>query len=146
MFYLKRNKEVQLDLRRFEIFIFLSLLPSLPPGKMREEKLKENFTLTIFCLFHLNWPRIGFYNPIYKNVFFFSSIIRTFLHHLHKIYVAFYLLTWTYFNDVNGGRNILIISQLKKIIFISSDKKKWKKLRKTEKKRKKKIKTMEVTS
>ena len=53
---------------------------------------------------------------------------------LHKIYMAFYLLTWTYyFNDVNGGRNILINSQLRRILFISSDKKKW---NKTGKKRK----------
>ena len=36
-FYLKQNKEVQLDLKHFEIFIFSSLLPSLPPGKMLEE-------------------------------------------------------------------------------------------------------------
>ena len=42
-FYLKQNKEVQLDLQRFEIFIFLSLLPSLPPGKMLEEKLTYRF-------------------------------------------------------------------------------------------------------
>ena len=33
--------------------------------------LKENFSLIIFSLFHLNWPRIGFYNPIYKNEFCF---------------------------------------------------------------------------
>ena len=43
------------------------------------------------------------------------------------------LLTWTYFNSVNGGRNILIKSQLKRILFMSSDKKKW---NKTEKDRK----------
>ena len=36
-FYLKQNKEVQLDLKHFEILIFSSLLPSLPPGKMLEE-------------------------------------------------------------------------------------------------------------
>ena len=35
-FYLKQ-KEVQLDLKHFEIFIFSSLLPNLPPGKMLEE-------------------------------------------------------------------------------------------------------------
>ena len=36
----------------------------------------------------------------------------TFQQHLHKyIYKAFYSLTWTYFNDVNGSRNILINSQ-----------------------------------
>ena len=32
--------------------------------------LKENFTLIIFFLCGLNWPRIGFYNPIYKNELF----------------------------------------------------------------------------
>ena len=37
IFYLKQNKEVQLDLQRFEIFIFLSLLLSFLPGKMFEE-------------------------------------------------------------------------------------------------------------
>ena len=37
-FYLKQNKEVQLDLS-FKIFIFLSFLWSLLPGKMIEEKL-----------------------------------------------------------------------------------------------------------
>ena len=46
--------------------------------------------------------------------------------------MVFYLLTWTYFNDVNVGRNILINSQLKRILFVSSDKK-W---NKTEKDRK----------
>ena len=42
-FYLKQNKEVQLDLQNFEIFIFLSPLPSLLPGKMLEEKLRYGF-------------------------------------------------------------------------------------------------------
>ena len=51
----------------------------------------------------------------------------------HKIFMVFYLPTWTYFNDVNVGRNILINSQLKRILFMSSDKKKW---NKTEKDRK----------
>ena len=37
-FYFKQNKAVQLDLQRFEIFIFSSLLPGLPPGKMLEQK------------------------------------------------------------------------------------------------------------
>ena len=48
--------------------------------------------------------------------------------------MAFYLLRWTYFNDVNVGRNILMNSQLKRILFMSSNKKKW---NKTEKDRKK---------
>ena len=47
--------------------------------------------------------------------------------------MAFYLLTWTYFNDVNVDRNILINSQLIRILFLSSDMKKW---NKTEKGRK----------
>ena len=41
--------------------------------------------------------------------------------------MAFYLLTWTYFNNANVGRNILINFQLKRILFKSSDKKKWNK-------------------
>ena len=39
IFYLKQNKEVQLDWQSFEIFISSSLLPSLLPGKLLEEKL-----------------------------------------------------------------------------------------------------------
>ena len=50
IFYLKQNKEVQLDLQRLEILIFLSLLPSLPPGKMSEEKLTR-FSGFGICLF-----------------------------------------------------------------------------------------------
>ena len=65
-----------------------------------------------------------------KNFSFFPKLI--FQHHLAES-MAFYLLRWTYFNDVNGGRNILMNSQLKRILFISSDKKKWSK---TEKDRK----------
>ena len=38
-FYLKQNEEVQLDLQHFKIFIFLSLLLSLQPRKIKEEKL-----------------------------------------------------------------------------------------------------------
>ena len=34
---------------------------------------------------------------------------------------AFYLLTWTYFNDVNGGRNIFVNSQLKRIFFMKKN-------------------------
>ena len=40
--------------------------------------------------------------------------------------MAFYLLTRTYVNDVNLGRNILINSF--ESFFISSDKKKWNKI------------------
>ena len=37
-FYFKQNKAVQLDLQRFEIFIFSSHLSGSPPGKMLEQK------------------------------------------------------------------------------------------------------------
>ena len=65
------------------------------------------------------------------NFFFLSNL--SFQLHFHKIYKAFYLLTWIYFNDVNVGRNILIDSQLKRILFISSGNKR---RNKTEKDRK----------
>ena len=73
-----------------------------------------------------------FYKSIYKNDFFFfqTHILAPFT---QDIYMTFYLLTWTYFNDVNGGRNILINSQLKRILFMSSDKKikqKWERQKK----------------
>ena len=53
-----------------------------------------------------------FCNTIY-NVFFFPKLV--FQRHLHKIYVAFYLLTWAFSNDVNvyGYWNVAKI----KIIF-----------------------------
>ena len=41
--------------------LMIKLLPAI------DLPLKENFTLIIFSLFCLNWPRIEFYNPIYKN-------------------------------------------------------------------------------
>ena len=50
IFYLKQNKEIQLDLQRFEIFIFSSLLPSLPPGKIIEEKLTYRFLRFGICV------------------------------------------------------------------------------------------------
>ena len=49
IFYLKQNEELQLDLR-FEIFIFSSLLPSFPPGKMREKKLTYIQSYFIFYI------------------------------------------------------------------------------------------------
>ena len=35
-----------------------------------EGELHSNYYFSSFCL---NWPRMGFYNPIYKNELFFSS-------------------------------------------------------------------------
>ena len=49
-FYFKQNKAVQLDLQRFEIFIFLSLLPGLPPGKILEQKLRYGFLQFGICV------------------------------------------------------------------------------------------------
>ena len=37
--------------------------------------------LILYFLFRLNWPRIGFCNPIYKNELFFLPKL-TFQHHL----------------------------------------------------------------
>ena len=74
---------------------------------------------------------MGFYNLIYKDELCFSS--KTHISTPFAQYIFIYLLTWTYFNGVNGSRNILINSQLKRILFMSSNKKKW---NKTEKDRK----------
>ena len=49
-FYFKQNKAVQLDLQCFEIFIFLSLLLGLPPGKMLEQKLSYRFLRFGICV------------------------------------------------------------------------------------------------
>ena len=49
-FYFKQNKAVQFDLQRFEIFIFSSLLSSLPPGKMLEQKLHYGFSRFGICV------------------------------------------------------------------------------------------------
>ena len=60
------------------------------------------------------------------NVFFFQTHISA--PFTQDIYMTFYLRT--YFNDVNGGRNILINSQLKRIFFMGSDNKNWNKTEK----------------
>ena len=47
---MKQTEEVQLDLQHFEILIFSSLLPNLPPGKMKEEMLVLEFSrFVIWC-------------------------------------------------------------------------------------------------
>ena len=56
--------------------------------------------------------------------------------------MAFYLLTWTYFNEVIVGRNILIDSQVKRNLFIRSEEKIG---NKTQKDRKNMEKPMKVT-
>ena len=37
-----------------------------------------------------NWPKMGYYNPVYKNEHFFLPKL-TFQHHLHKIYIYIYI-------------------------------------------------------
>ena len=105
-------------------------------------ELYSNYIFLHFALIGLEWESI----TLFTKMNFFLLPKLTLLHHLHKIYMAFYLLTWTYFNNVNGGRNTLINSQLKRIRFMSSDKKKRTKLRKTEKTWKNKITALKVTS
>ena len=54
------------------------------------------------------------------------------------MYMGFYLLTWAYFNDVNGGKKIIVNFNLKYVILlINSDKKKWNKFEKDRKKKQK---------
>ena len=60
-----------------------------------------------------------------------------------QIHTAFYLLRWTYFNDGNVDRNNFMNSQLKRILFMSSDKKRWNKTAKDRKNKEKENNTNE---
>ena len=86
---------------------------------------------------------MGFYKSNYKNELFFfqNSLLAPFT---QDIYMAFYLPTSTYFNDVNGGRNIYSTLNLKESFLWVATRKNETKLRKTEKAWKKKIKAMKV--
>ena len=101
-------------------------------------ELHSNYILLRFALIVLEWDSITLFTKI---IFFFLPKL-TFQHHLNKIYMAFYLLTWTYFNDVNGGKNL----NLKESFLWVATGKNETKLRKTEKIWKKKITAMKVTS
>ena len=68
-------------------------------------ELHSNYIFLYFVLFGLEWDSVNLFRRM--NFFFLPKL--TFEHHLHKTYMTFYLLTWTYFNDVNGGRNILML-------------------------------------
>ena len=105
-------------------------------------ELHSNYILLYFVVLGQDWASITLFTKI--NFFFLPKL--TFQHHLHKIYMAFYLLTWTYFNDVNEGRNILINSQLKKLFLWATARKNETKLRKIEMTWNKKITAMKVTS
>ena len=103
-------------------------------------ELHSNDIFLHFALIGLECDSI----TLFTKINFFCLLKLTLQHHLHKIYMAFYLLTWTYFNDVNGGRNILINSQLKSTLFMNSDKENWNKIEKANRKDMK-ITAMKVT-
>ena len=84
-FYLKQNKEVQLDLQRFEIFIFLSLLPSLPSRKMLE-KLMYIWIFTI-------WNMRGVWNAVRDFITFFTKY-KTYL--FYVIILSFFIIILSY--------------------------------------------------
>ena len=97
-----------------------------------KEKLHSDYIFLYFVLIGLEWHSINLFTKM--NFFsFFPSKTHVSALFTHDIYITFYLLTWTYFNAVSGGRNILISSHLKRILFMSSDKEKW---NRTEKDRK----------
>ena len=50
IFYLNKNGKVQGDLQHFQNFIFLEILPSLPPGQMKEERLSYRFSQFGICV------------------------------------------------------------------------------------------------
>ena len=112
-----------IEVRLCDLKTYLNPTSYLKKSSQRRTSIKLCFS----SLFRLNWPRIWFYNPIYKKWTFFRFQNSHFNIIWHKICMTFYLLRWTYFNDVNVGRNILTNSQLKRILFMSSDKKKWNK-------------------
>ena len=87
--------------------------------------LKESFILIFlhFVLIGLEWDSITLFTKM--NFFFFKK--SNFNTICTRYIYGLLLLTWTYFNDVNGDRNILINSQLKRILFMNSDKTKWNK-------------------
>ena len=137
------GEEMFIEVRLCDLKTYLNPTSYLKKSSQRRTSIKLCFS----SLFRLNWPRIWFYNPIYKKWTFFRFQNSHFNIIWHKICMTFYLLRWTYFNDVNVGRNILTNSQLKRILFMSSDKKKWNKTCEWQKKTwEKKITPMKVTS
>ena len=88
---------------------------------------------------HSNYIFLHFAWVFFALVFFLLKL--TFYYHLNKIYMAFYSLTWTYLNDVNGGKNL----SLKESFLWAATIKNEAKLIKTEKTWKKKITAMKAT-
>ena len=102
-------------------------------------ELHSNYIFLHFALIVLEWDSITLFTKIN---FFFSSKTHISTPFKQDLYIAFYLLTWTYFNDVNGGKNL----NLKESFLWVATRKNETKLRKTEKTWKKKITAMKVTS
>ena len=76
-------------------------------------ELHSNKFVLYFALIGLEQDSI----TVYKMIFFNSKTL-TFQYHLHKALFT----NMNIFNDVNVGRNSLINSQLKRILFMSSNK------------------------
>ena len=119
---------------RNKITILLSVQYSFFKGE-----LHSNYIFLHFALIVLEWDYIILFT---KMKLFFVLPKLLFQYHLNKIYMGFYLLTWAYFNDVNGAKNL----NLKESFLWVRTRKNETKLRKTEKTRKKKITAMKVTS
>ena len=106
------------------------------PASLLKGELHSNYIFLNFALVGLEWDSITLFTKI--NFFFLPKL--TFQYHLNKIYMAFYLLTWTYFNDVNSSKNL----KLKESFLWVATRKNETKLRKTEKTWKKKVTAMKV--
>ena len=90
-----------------------------------KEELHTNYIFLYFTFIGLELDSITLFTKM--NFFTSKTHISTSFTH------AFYLLTWTCFNDVNMGKSILINSQLMNAFFMSSDKKKLNKIEKDKK-------------
>ena len=101
-------------------------LQKQPSRGVLKGELHFNYIFLYFVLIGLEWDSTNLFTKM--NFLFLPKL--TFQHPFTQdIYMTFCLLTWTYFNDVNQGRNILINSELKRIFFMSRDKKNETKLR-----------------
>ena len=68
-------------------------------------ELHSNYIFLYFVLFGLEWNSVN----LFTRMNFFFSKTHIWAPFTQDIYMTFYLLTWTYFNDVNGGKNILML-------------------------------------
>ena len=85
-------------------------LQKQPSRGVFKGELHFNYIFLYFVLIGLEWDSTNLFTKM--NFLFLPKL--TFQHPFTQdIYMTFCLLTWTYFNDVNQGRNILINSELK---------------------------------